>query len=180
MNVNSQLLELNRLTCFSLWDLTCVTFLYKWLSLCFTSSMLMVQSVPTGCTRRVFHALRGRHSAPLATPLHQLTRCPSSSAWAFPVAGWLSLCYHTRTMPTGSTWALSTGVLLPMRPSSQPLFECWRTSVTTTLPWWLSLRSGYFPLWVLTTGVVGSYGSLTGAADVSRATGYHSDASTMS
>jgi hypothetical protein len=46
---------------------------------------------------------------------------------------------------------LSTNVLLPTSLPSQPLFECWRTSMTTTLPWWISLRSGCFPLWVLTT-----------------------------
>jgi hypothetical protein len=33
-----------------------------------------------------FHALRGKHSAPLATSPHRLTRCPSSSIMAFPVA----------------------------------------------------------------------------------------------
>jgi hypothetical protein len=33
-----------------------------------------------GCTGRVFHALRGKHSAPLATPPHRPTRCPSLSA----------------------------------------------------------------------------------------------------
>jgi hypothetical protein len=44
-------------------------------------------SIPTGCTGRVFHTLRGKHSVPLATLLHRLTRYPSSSAWAFPVAG---------------------------------------------------------------------------------------------
>jgi hypothetical protein len=37
----------------------------------------MVRSVPTGCTGRVFHALCGKHSAPLATPLHRPTRCSS-------------------------------------------------------------------------------------------------------
>jgi hypothetical protein len=33
----------------------------------------------------VFHVLRGKHSAPLVTLLHQLTRCPTY--WVFPVAG---------------------------------------------------------------------------------------------
>jgi hypothetical protein len=35
------------------WDLTCLTFLYRWLSPCSTSSTLTVRSVPTGCTGRV-------------------------------------------------------------------------------------------------------------------------------
>jgi hypothetical protein len=69
--------------------------------------------------------------------------------------------------------------LLPMRPSSQPLSECWRTSATTTLPRWLFLRSGCFPLWVLTTPVAGPYGSPTGAIVVSRATGCHSDVGSL-
>jgi hypothetical protein len=64
MNFYSQLPELHHLTCRSPWDLTCVTFLYRWLSPCFTSSTLTVRSVPTGCTGRVFHALRGKHLAP--------------------------------------------------------------------------------------------------------------------
>jgi hypothetical protein len=44
------------------------------------------RSVPMGCTGRVFHALRGKHSALQATSHHRLMRCPSSSAMAFPVA----------------------------------------------------------------------------------------------
>jgi hypothetical protein len=39
-----------------------------------TSSTLTVRSVPTGCTGRVFRALRGKHSAPQATSHHRLTR----------------------------------------------------------------------------------------------------------
>jgi hypothetical protein len=68
MNFNSQLPELHHLTCclFETWHV--LHFLYWWLSPCFTSSTLTVRSVPTGCTGRVFLALRGKHSAPLTTP----------------------------------------------------------------------------------------------------------------
>jgi hypothetical protein len=81
----------------------------------------------------------------------RLTRCPSLSAMASPVAEWLSLFCHTRTTLTGSTWVLSNGDSSLTRPLSQPSSECWQTSVTTTPQWLLSLRLDCFLLWVLTT-----------------------------
>jgi hypothetical protein len=136
-------------TLFETWHVLHI--LYRWLFPYSTNTTLTVRSVPTDCTGRVFHALRGKHSAPLATPPHRIARCPSLSAWAFHVAGWSSLCYHTRTTSTGLTWALYTGVSVGMSLSSQPPFGCWRTFVTTTLQWWLSPRSGCFRMWAPTT-----------------------------
>jgi hypothetical protein len=131
MNFYSQLPELHHLTCRSLWDLTWVTFVYRWISPWSTSSTLTVRSVPIGCTRRVFRALRGKRSVPQATSHHRLTRWRSSSAMAFPVAEWSLLFGHTRTTPTGLTWVLSTGDLSLTSSLSQPPSECWQISVTT-------------------------------------------------
>jgi hypothetical protein len=70
MKCYSQLPELHHLTCRSLGDLTSVTFLYRWLSPCFTSSTLTVRSVPTGYTRTVFPRLawEGLSAAGYTTP----------------------------------------------------------------------------------------------------------------
>jgi hypothetical protein len=180
MKFNSQLLELHHLICCSLWDLTCVTFLYRWLSLCFTSSKLKVRSVPTDCTRRVFHALRGKHSAPLATPLHRLTRCPSSSAWAFPVAEWSSLCYHTRTTRLIRFELRLLGFYYPRGR---------RVSCSSSVDgflWAQPYCGGSLAVRVVSScessqpDLSGLYGSLAGAADVNRATECHSDAGTLS
>jgi hypothetical protein len=97
MNFYSQVPELHHLTCRSLWDLTWVTFVYIWISPCSTSLTLTVRSVPTGCTGRVFRALRGKRSVPQATSPHRITRWRSLSALAFPAAEWSLLFCHTRT-----------------------------------------------------------------------------------
>jgi hypothetical protein len=169
MNFDSQLPELHYWTCRSLWDLTCITFLYRWLSLCFTSSTLTVRSVPTGYTGRVFHALRGKHSALQATSHHRLTRCPSLSAMAFPIAEWSSLSYHTRTTPTGSTWVLSTGIYHSRgRWVSHP-------QSADRLLWPQPHCGSSLSVWIVSCcessrpGMVGPYGSPTGAFDASRA-----------
>jgi hypothetical protein len=154
--------------------------LYRWFSPCFTSSTLRVRSVLTGCTRSVFHALRGKHSALLATPLHRLTRCPSLSDWVFPVAGWLSLYYHTRTTPTGSTWILSTGFYYPWdrrvsrSPSADGLLwpqpHCGSSLSIRAVSRCESSRPS----------MAGLYGSPTGAVDVGWAAVCHSDVGSLS
>jgi hypothetical protein len=67
--------------------------LYRWLFPCSMSTTLMVRSVPMGCTGRVFHALCGKHSALLATPLRRPTRCSSTVLPHLDHADWFDLSF---------------------------------------------------------------------------------------
>jgi hypothetical protein len=150
MNFYSQLPELHHLTCRSLWDLTCVTFLYRWLFLCFTSSTLTVRSVPTGST--------GRFSTPCVGSTHRRWLHHSTDLWGVRVRAIgcspLQGDHHCTATPGPRRLVRHELCLLRFyyprdrRVSHSPSLDelLWPQPHRGS-----SLRSGCFLLWVLTT-----------------------------
>jgi hypothetical protein len=140
MNFYSKLPESHHLTCFSLWDLTCVTSSVQ-------MAFPMFHEYDADGTIRI----NGKHWEGFPCLAWEAL---SVQAWALR-RSLLQGDRHCATTlgprATGLTWASSTRVFMGTSPSSQPPFGYWRTFATTTLQWWLSLRLGCFRLWVLTT-----------------------------
>jgi hypothetical protein len=179
MNFYSQLPELHHLTCRSPWDLTCVTFLYRWLSPCFTSSTLTVRyqrvalggfSTPcVGSTqrRRLPHPtdLWGvRVRALWRSPLQSDRHCTATPGprWLVWLEFYLLRIYYPRGRRVSSPQS-ADGLLWP-----QP--HCGSSLSVRVVSFCESSRAD----------IVGPYGSPMGPAVAGRAAGCHSDTGSLS
>jgi hypothetical protein len=153
--------------------------LYRWLPPLFSRLALTVRSVPTGYTRRAFHALRGRHLAPQATPLRLSTRRSSLSTWACPATGWPSPC--PLTGPPQLVWP-ELHVLVPSWAGDRRVgCPMGADGLLWPQPGW----GGPIPIWVVPgsgptwTSMVGPCGPLTGATSARGSARRHADIDTL-
>jgi hypothetical protein len=182
MNFYSQLPELHHLTCRSLWDLTWVTFVYRWISPCSTSSTLTIRSVPTCCT-----ALGGFFAPGMGST--QWRRLPhptdlwGEGVWAVWRSPLQSDCYCSATLrPRRLVWLEL--YLLGIYHSRVRGVSCPQS--TDRLLWPQPHRGSSFSVWTVSCcessrpSMVGPFGPPTGATDPSRAVGCYSDACPLS